>query len=405
MLITNKNYTKEAKDSALKVYNFTLQRHSKWIINQKYHLDQNDVDTIFSRQSEFCDSVIIKEEERISDNQRLLLECEAERVYDKRKEYKAKVELQKTVLKDVAKHLSDAMSSSFKRESVDTFFHRFPDFNHFLATAYSPSLVFSQLENLITNDSQLRANVLDLVNNPLFSLRLGKAERTLDDAKVAIGRLGIDNSRLLFPILMAKPLLRWSDDVTKSIAPKLWQDMIITANVSRLRLQQIDAKNPEQGILMGVLRSLSKFVIVNRFPQMFEDSLVSQMQRYRDQGKHEEYYTCADIKPDVKMLPGLIEKLEGFLTRKIVDHIEWNHHNNQIKEALIEHLDEKPIIERCEFGKALGQATAYSMFDTLDRSKAFIDKHKPYLFAHVQMPMDVLRNLSSQNRGRVELIT
>ncbi len=405
MLLANKNYTEEANIAALKVFKLTKSRHAKWIANQKYLLDQKDVDDIFSRQGEFCDSVILKEEERISDNQRLLLECEASRVYAKRRAYQEQIRIQNTVLKDVAIHLSKSMRTKFLAEPVASIFNRFPDFNHFLASAYSPSLTFIQLESLLINDTQLRGNVLAMVNNPTFCLRLGKAERALENANMAIGRLGIENSRLLFPVLMAKPLLKWGDAVTKNVAPKLWQDMIITANVTRLRLQQASLSDSEQGIMLGVLRSVGKFALSNHFSQMFEDSLVAQMQLYRDQNRRDEYYTCADIKPNLKLLPNLIEKFEALITQRIIESLEWNHTNSHLKTALLEDLEEKPVLQRSNFGVALAQGVAYSMYDTLNRSKAFMDKQKPFLFAHTQMPAEALKEISAQNRGKIELIT
>ncbi|MEF1292161.1 hypothetical protein QTO00_20515, partial [Vibrio sp. M260118] len=84
LLTANKRYNEEATALALKITQMTIERHAKWLVSQKYILDQSDVDNTLSRQSEFCDSVILKEEERITDNQRLLLECETARVQERR---------------------------------------------------------------------------------------------------------------------------------------------------------------------------------------------------------------------------------------------------------------------------------------------------------------------------------
>ncbi|MEZ8102604.1 hypothetical protein ACED39_17890, partial [Vibrio bivalvicida] len=73
LLTTNKKYNEEANALAQKITRMTTERHAKWLVSLKYILDQSDVDSALSRQSEFCDSVIKKEEERITDNQRILL--------------------------------------------------------------------------------------------------------------------------------------------------------------------------------------------------------------------------------------------------------------------------------------------------------------------------------------------
>lgn len=403
LLITNKIYNSEANELADKIALQTRSRHAKWMVSMKYILDQSDVDGALSRQSEFCDSVILNEKERITENQRLLLECESSKVEERRKAIEERQKIFGAVVADIAEHAEKNMAGKLGQMSPMQMFGKFPDFSYFLGVAYSPSLTFPKLSVLTTNDNQLKSNVLALVNNPKFCGRLGKSVRSLQDPLAAIGALGIDNSSLLFPILMAKPLLRWHDPATKSIAPKLWQHMILTANVTRLRLEQANVKNPQQGILLGVLRTISYFAVVNHFSQLFEDAQIEKMQWYRENNMREEYYACAEIKPDLSILPNVITQLEQQLTQKIVNAIEWTPFTIPLKNALQEDLDNVPVIERSEAGIALAQAQAYAMFDTLDRSGVFVEKHKPFWFAHVQMPPEALQMIRDKHPGKIEL--
>lgn len=405
MLVTNRKYNKEANDLAQKVNLLTRERHAKWLVSLKFILDQSDVDSTLSRQGEFCDSVILKEEERITDNQRLLLECESDKVKERRAALEDRQKIFGFVVKDVAKAAESKLLSTLSQQSAFQLFGRFPDFSYFLSTAFSPSVNFSKLSVLTTNDNQLKENVLALVNNQKFCDRLGKSVRNQHDPKMAIGTLGVDNCRVLFPILMAKPLLRWHDALTKSIAPKLWQHMILTGNVTRLRLQQSGIKNADQGVILGVLRTIGLFSVVNQFSALFEDALVQRMQHYRSKNMREEYYACAEVVPSLSIIPRVLSKLDSVLTQKLVDAIEWSPVNMHIKTALEEDINNVPVLERTEAGQALAQGVAYSMFDTLDRSDAFVAKHKPFWFAHVQMPPEALLELRASNPGQVRLDT
>jgi len=402
-LTTNKNYNKEAQALAQKISLLTRERHAKWLVSLKYLLDQTDVDGVLSRQSEFCDSVILHEKERITDNQRLLLECETSRVQERRKAIEERQKIHSFVVNDIAAHAQNKILEKLSTSPVDKLFNRFPDFNHFLSIAYSPSLNFSKLSVLTTNDSQLKSEVVGLANNPKFCARIGKSVRSVQDPKVAIGTLGIENSSLLFPILMARRLLRWQDKPTKSIAPKLWQHLILTANVTRLRMEQGASKKPEQGVLLGVLRTISHFAVVNHFTQMYEDALVEKMRFYRENHMRDEYYACADVTPNLSIIPKLIVKLEKILTHKIIDSLEWTPQTAHLKVALQEDLAETPILERSEAGIALGQAQAYAIFDGLERSDVFVEKHKPYWFANVQMSGESIQSIRAKQPGKVEL--
>ncbi|OAJ92283.1 HDOD domain-containing protein [Vibrio bivalvicida] len=403
LLTTNKKYNEEANALAQKITRMTTERHAKWLVSLKYILDQSDVDSALSRQSEFCDSVIKKEEERITDNQRILLKCESERVEERRLAVEERQKVVVSVVSDIAEHAQSYMCQKLEEMSVLQLFGRFPDFSYFSSIAYSPSLTFSRLSVLTTNDNQLKSNILELVNNPKFCQRIGKSPRSIQDPKVAIGTIGIDNCCLLLPILMAKPLLKWHDPVTKSIAPKLWQHMVLTANVTRIRLEQTGSKFPQQGILLGVLRTISRFAIVNHFSLLFEDAQVAKLQWYRENNLREEYYACGEVAPDLSILPHVIHNLELELTRKVVDAIEWTPFTIPMRNALEEDLNGVPVLERSDAGAALAQAQAYAMYDTLDRSNAFIEKHKPFWFANVQMPPDALQVIRELNPGRVGL--
>ncbi|EGA69596.1 hypothetical protein VISI1226_13778 [Vibrio sinaloensis DSM 21326] len=403
MLVTNRKYNSEATALAQKISHLTYERHAKWLVSLKYILDQSDVDSTLSRQSEFCDSVILKEEERITDNQRLLLECESERVQERRQEAEDRQKVFSNVVAEVSQTAEDMIRETLLSQPAIKLLGRFPDFSYFSSVAYSPSLSFSKLNVLTTNDNQLKANFIALVNNPKFCARIGKMARDINDPQIAIGTLGMDNCKVLFPILMVKPILRWHNPLTKTIAPKLWQHMILTANVTRIRLQEANVKNPEQGILLGVLRTICHFAIVNQFPQLFEDALIEKMRFYRENNFRNEYYACAEVKPNMNILPKLLVTLEKDLTRKIVEEIEWSASTIHLKNALLDDIEERPILERSEYGQALAQGQAYSMFDNLDRSSAFVDKHKPFWFAHVQMPADALKHIREKQPGKISL--
>ena len=403
LLVTNKKYNSEALAIAQKVNHLTRERHAKWLVSLKYILDQSDVDATLSRQSEFCDSVILKEEERITNNQRLLLECESERVQERRQAAEDKQRILGNVVDDVTKHAEQLITETLLNMPAIKLFGRFPDFSYFSSIAYSPSVSYSKLTVLSTNDNQLRNNLLMLVNDPKFCARIGKMARGINEPQVAIGTLGTENCRVLLPILMVKPILRWHNPLTKNIAPKLWQHMILTANVTRMRLDMAGIKNPEQGVLLGVLRTIGNFAVVNQFPQLFEDALVEKMRYYRENNLRDEYYACAEVTPNLNLLPKLLVNLDNAITRKVIEEIEWGPNTVHLKNALLDDLEERPILERSEFGVALAQGQAYAIFDMLDRSDAFLEKHKPFWFAHVQMPPSALNELRAKHPGRIGL--
>lgn len=402
-LFSSKRYDAKAEDVASKIADHTLKRHAKWLVSMKYLVDQSDVDSALSLEGEYCDTVIFEEKERVTENQRILLQCERQKVVERREQQEERQLILDKVVKRVAIKTEQLLIERLKTLPIEKILWGFPDFGHFASFAYSPALNFSKLGSLTTLSHSLKANVLSLVSNEKFCLQLGKYPKHTKDAKVAIGYMGIENCRRLFPVLMARPLLKWADKNTKTIAPKMWQQLVVTANVSRLRLKEAGYKEPDEGVLLGTIRSIAQFAACNYFSQMFEDALVSVMKACRECDDMESYFACSEVKPTLSILPNVIYKMDRLLTEKIVHHIDWDPRTLHLKNALLEDVSNQPILERSLHGIALGQARAFAIFDLMDRSAAFETKYAPYWFAHVQLDGAALRSIRNSSPGKLTL--
>jgi len=402
-LFSVKRYDLKAEQAAKKISEQTNQRHFKWIVSMKYVVDQSDVDSLLSLQGEYCDSVIFGETERITENQRILLQCEKQRVVERREQIEERQLVLDKVVKRVAVTTEKMMIEKLSQMDVPKLLWGFPDFGHFSSFAYSASLNFSRLGTLTTLSHTLKNSVLDLVGNANFCQLLGKYPKHTNDPKVAIGYIGIDNCRRLFPVLMARPLLKWADKNTKLIAPKLWQHTVVTANVTRMRLEHAGHKEPDEGVLIGTVRTLALYAICNYFSQMFEDSLVSVMQSFRDNDQMEEYFACSEVRPTLSVLPNVLFKLDKVLTKTIVDYIDWGARGQHLKNALLEDINDVPILDRSVHGVALAQARAFSIYDTMQKSNAFVGKHAPFWFANVQIDGASLKKVKSNSPGKLTL--
>ena len=325
------------------------------------------------------------------------------RVIERREQVVERQKILHKVVSQVAQITEKLMIERMLKFDVPKLLWGFPDYSYFSSFAYSASLNFTKLGAMTTLSNSLRSSVLELVGNAKFCELMGKPAKPTNDPKVAIGFIGIENCRRLFPVLMTKPLLRWGDNTTKLIAPKIWQHTVVTANVTRMRLEDAGYKEPDEGVLIGAIRTLAHYAICNYFTQVFEDALVMVMMKYRENDQMEEYFACGEVKPTLAVMPRVIVRIEKALTKRIVEHIEWDPRTIHLKTALLEDANDVPILERSLHGVALGQAKAFSIYDMMDKSNAFVEKHTPYWFAHVQMSGGDLRKVQERSPGRMTL--
>nr|OEE22033.1 hypothetical protein OAM_21855 [Vibrio cyclitrophicus ZF14] len=402
-IITNRRYSEEANAISGKVATVTRVRHARWLVNRKFVLDQDSVDKVLSEQARYCDSVIISEKERVIRHQRLLLECEIARVKDKMQKKAKRQRVHSSVVQQVLALTETMMQEELLAMSPLQLFGRFPDFSYFADIAYSPSLNISKLAELTNNDPNLKTEVLSLLGDTRFLDRLHRQPKRIKDSDVALGALGIENCVRLLPILMSKPLLKWRDPAIKNIVPKIWQYMMVTANATCQRLEAAGWRYPQQGLLLGVLHSLGMFAVVNQYPRFFHEALISKMQECREQQKRDEYYACAEVSLDMSVLPKLLVSLSNTLTQHILSTLSWSPNSLPLRYALEEDINNVPVLERGLLGVALAQGVAFSTYDSLKRSHVFVEKHKPFWFANVQMSAKSLDDLCQSNMGRLQL--
>lgn len=401
-MLANKSYSPEVIEISRKVSINVEARFTKWLISPQYKLEQSTVDTLLSLENRYCDSVIFDEADRISHNQRILLRCEQDRVNARREKVAAKQQTLRYVIDDVSDAASALMLEKLQGTLISSLFSELPDYNQFASVAYSPSLNFSKLHEISAKSRPLSSSLIEFVSNREFTEKYGKKSKVILDPKVAARQIGIENCRLLFPLLMSQQLIKWNDGNIKHITPKVWQHLVVTSNATRIRLQETSVKEPNVGILLGVLRVLPLFLICNHFSSTFEDALVKTMIGYRDASdKHDEYYACTEILPNTQFLESMVEQLELKLLKKLVEFIDWSPSNQFIKRALLEEVNDIPVLERTIYGAALAQGRKFSIFEALDNSELFNVKHRPYWFSTVQMSLATIEKMQDRVLGKL----
>ncbi|MEZ8545953.1 hypothetical protein AB6D12_00515 [Vibrio cyclitrophicus] len=129
------------------------------------------------------------------------------------------------------------------------------------------------------------------------------------------------------------------------------------------------------------------------------------MQQYRESNERDKYYACTDVTFDLSRLPSLLVTLSNRLTKHILETLPWSLSTLPLKVALEEELNQVPVLARSLFGVALAQGNAFALYDALESSRVFIEKHKPFLFANVQLSAKDLSVLSNAHLGRLELLS
>lgn len=398
ILFSNKKYNEENQNLAKEKTKDVLERFNKWTVSFKYLLDQDEVDDLFSDQAAVADSVIMHEEERVSKYQRLLLEVEKKSVLRKQSLLAQKQKTNNKIVIDLINKHEENFRAFLEKKEVEELI-KFPSsYAEFLAFAYTDGITINKIHDVVIKNTALADSIIALVNNPTFCHSINKTAKNIRDLKTAIGFIGIERCKMLLPVLMLKPLLKWNDSNTKLITPKIWQHAILTANATKKRLEDAGFKYPEEGFAIGLIRNIGHFIIMNYFTMTFEKTMEEIITYYRDNGMREEFYACADITPKLRFLPSLLSDVSEDLTRKIVNNIDWGH-RPYLREAIIQDIDDTPVRERSLHSVALMQGRSFSIHHLMTKSNAFLKPYANVFFAHCLLSKDAQKGIASSNPG------
>jgi len=374
-----------------------VMRFHVWLVNKNYtDVSYNQISNdIKVKDSSSTDTNYRNERFKLQ-----LLECEKAR-----KDHEDAKRLEYEKVKDkVTKRVNDVLESQLKsflyEAPLTKLFDPIPDFSYFLSVAYKPTLSFKQLYPIAILNKRISDKILNIARNHPSYTKNKERSTQINDTKVAISQIGIDNCRLLFPIIMADHLSAYDDEL-KLVRKKIWKHLLICSHATCERLAEGEIDNPEQGILLGTIRQLGLLVIVNHFKLAFEDSLLQVMKEYRDHNQMLEYFSCSAIKLPFGILPKLLQKHEKHVVKRLISHIDWGIENVHLQEALREDLNDISVENRSEFGVALAQARAFSIFDSMDKNKLFPTKFSRHWFTNVRLSGPALSNIQKKSTSKL----
>lgn len=401
VILCDKRYTPKSYQLAKNITSKVLSRYNQWVVSFKCLLDQSEADDLLGEHGVFAETVILSETERVTQYQRLLLEVEKHKVIEKRTAVAMKQKTHNKVsarAKEVTKELFDKYLDEHSMGAL-----KIPEgFGEFLSFAYTPALNFKRLYEVTLMNRGLTEGLIELANNREYCISMNKTPKNICCVKTAIGFIGIDTCKELFPLLMVKSSLRWDDRNIPLIAPKLWQSVILTANVTRMRLESAGSKEAAEGMVIGAFRHLGRFAINNLFTKISEDALIQVSQEYREAGQMPEYYACAEITPKPGILVDVFEKWADRLTRDMVERSNWGR-SLHLKKAIIEDLDGVDVLDRGLHGVALGQGNTFAIHHLMSQSNSFIAAHDVGFFANMLFdPLDY-QVIKKQKPGKINL--
>ncbi|ARN75346.1 HDOD domain-containing protein [Oceanicoccus sagamiensis] len=108
-----------------------------------------------------------------------------------------------------------------------------------------------KLSGVITNDAALSARIIKVANSPLL-----RANREIEDLKMAVGRLGVDYTANLATGLAMEQMFQATSDIIDEKMRDVWNRSTEVAGISHVLTRHYTNLKPDQATLAGLVHKI-----------------------------------------------------------------------------------------------------------------------------------------------------
>lgn len=225
----------------------------------------------------------------------------------------------------------------------------------------------SKIEPAAANMPWLYDDIIKMVNSPKYKRFDARGKVVvLENFKVALSFLGIDNLKMVVPTLAFKRWLPQITDPYPDIKKRLFEAAIGTS-VSCKKIAKLNDVSENQAFLLGLFHDLGKLVITRLYFKFFEEVQRDALIEAHDNKKREEHSALSQIVPSDEYLMSLFDQFAYPISAKLIS--KMNFKRVFIAAAMEEFSQNIPIASMTPMGKVLAQGVAYNRYRTLKMNK------------------------------------
>lgn len=236
----------------------------------------------------------------------------------------------------------------------------------------------SKIEPAAANMPWLYDDIVKMVNSAKYRRFDARGKVVvLENFKVALSFLGIDNLKMVVPTFAFK---RWLPQITDPYPDikKMLYETAIGTSVSCKKIAKISNVSENQAFLLGLFHDLGKLVITRLYFKLFEEIQREALIEAHDNKKREEHSALSQIIPSDEYLISLFNQFAYPISAKLISKMHLK--RVYIAEAMEEFSQNVPITSMTPMGKVLAQGVAYNRYRTLKMNKLIeLDDSKDFL--------------------------
>ncbi len=266
----------------------------------------------------------------------------------------------------------------------------------------SKSLDLNRLRPLISNQSWLARDLLNMVNSPSFRNKAPQgSDVKVTDIKLVLNYIGVENLRKVIPYFCLRNWLPGGHANLLWTNRKLWRYSIVSA-IAVLALARLHGRNPSFLYTATLLNQLGTSVILSNSARLFEKTWGTWL-REASSTRDKEVYDAvmASEYPASEVLEQVLAHGET-LNWKLLHLLDFN--KSKLARLQFE-LDQTMAFNDLSFdAKLIAKARCYAKVLLLEEMRQIEPQEKKRMFDYYEFSEQELLRLKGQNYRKLDLV-
>lgn len=121
-----------------------------------------------------------------------------------------------------------------------------------------------QVAEIVGRDPALAVRLMQVANSPLYRGRVA-----VENVQMAITRMGLKLVKNLVVSLAMKQIFQATSEALDSAFRKVWEDSVEVASIARVLAYNVDALDPEQAMLAGLVHNIGHLPILTKLDDSY----------------------------------------------------------------------------------------------------------------------------------------
>lgn len=258
----------------------------------------------------------------------------------------------------------------------------------------------TRLEPLVRSMRWLESDLIQFINLPGYRKENNGQPVKVENIRVALSFIGIENLKFVVPCLALKRWLPASTEPFRLLKRKIWEANLASA-ISGRRLAQMYEVDEACIFTASLFQGLGQIAVTKMYFRLFDEVRNKLLEEAREKVNKDDYGALLELEPDGDSLKNSLLKYSAKLSEQLIEKMQLKRLPiNQVLTA----VESSDVLDKFQIGlQAYHKGNAYSRYKMLHRHNLITPAEAKIFIRENKLKVRELKELNQLSLKRLNL--